>query len=115
MVSKNQRVERPAKKTEYVIVFASTAAAKGWRDLRATMLNALADAWDILTRDPKAVNATLHPLKGRLGLVTHRGENHVRRQYELPKGARIWYYVEDGKPGTVHIVDVFTAHPNQTK
>jgi hypothetical protein len=87
----------------------------GWRNLTATTANALADAWDVLTRDPKANNETCHPLHGDLGTVTVDGARQVRRQYELPGGARLWFYVTDGVPGTVHLLEVHTHHPGATK
>ena len=58
---------------------------------------------------------TCHPLKGALSHLTVGGSTHVRRQYELPGGARIWYYVTDGCPGVVHLEHVHTRHPNATK
>jgi hypothetical protein len=53
-----------------------------------------------------------HPLKGELATVVHRGIGHARWQYEVPGGARLWFYV-DGQ--IVHLIDVHTHHPNQTK
>lgn len=114
-VAKDVSVERPTKRTEYRIAFATQQAQKGWRDLRATKLNALTDAWDALTHDPVRNDQTCHPLKGDLADVTVAGVAHVRRQYELTGGARLWYYVTEGAPGTVHLLDVHTHHPNATK
>jgi hypothetical protein len=112
---KNPLVPRPTKRTEYRIVFATSKAEKGWRDLQATTLNALAEAWDALTKAPTKEDKNCHSLKGSLGKVTANGVSQIRRQYELPGGARIWYYVTEGKPGTVHLLEVHTNHPNQTK
>jgi hypothetical protein len=114
-MAKPTAVPRPIKRSEYKIVFASRQAQKGWRDMAATKLSALADAWDALTSNPLRDDAACHPLKGGLGTITVNGASHVRRQFELPGGARIWFYVTEGKPGTVHLVDVHTHHPNQTK
>jgi len=50
-------------------------------------------------------------MRGELATLTHEGCTHERWQHELPGGTRIWFYVDDG---TVHLVDVFTAHPNRT-
>lgn len=80
--------------------------------MSATTRNALADAWDFLTRTPMASSPTCHQLKGSLAAVAHAGRIHERWQYELPGGARIWFYVEDA---TVHLIDVHTHHPNETK
>jgi hypothetical protein len=114
-MAESRAVERPIKRTEFVVTLATTSAVKGWRDLRATRLNALVDAWDALTKDPEANDPTCHPLKGDLATVIVAGTAHVRRQYELRGGARLWYYVTAGTPGTVHIFDVHTHHPNATK
>ena len=115
MAAKKTEVIRPTKKTEYLIVFATRQAEVGWRDLRGTTLNSLVDAWDALTDNPIRNDSTCHPLKGDLATISVAGTLHVRRQYELPGGARIWYYVTEGRPGTVHLFDVHTRHPNQTK
>ena len=112
---KNPFVARPTKRSEYKIVFSTSKAEKGWQDLQATTLNALSDTWDALTKAPNREDATCHSLKGSLGKVTVDEVGHVRRQYELPGGARIWYYVTEGKPGTVHLLEVHTNHPHQTK
>jgi hypothetical protein len=114
-VPKDTVVARPTKKSEYRIVFATRQAERGWSDLRATTLNAAVDAWDDLTRDPVRNDPKCHPLKAGIGTVTVGGVIHVRRQYELPGGARIWYYVTDGAPGTVYLENVHTHHPNSTK
>jgi hypothetical protein len=110
-----EQVARPVKRSEYVIVHATRAAEKGWRDLLATTKNALVDAWDDLTVNPVRDDAKCHPLKDDLGTIAVNGTPHIQRQYELPGGARVWYYVTEGRPGTVHLVAVHTHHPNQTK
>jgi hypothetical protein len=104
-------VPRPAKKAEYQIQFGTRQAQKGWIDLLATIRNAVVDAWDFLTRSPKEVSESNHPMKAELATVTRDGREHDRWQHELPGGARLWFYVEDR---TVWLVDVFTHHPNQT-
>jgi len=114
-MARGDTVPRPTKKTEYRIVFESRSAAVGWQNLAATTTNALAEAWDSLTANPKRNDPICHPLKGDLATVSVRGKELVRRQYELPGGARIWYAVTNGKPGTVHLLNVHTHHPNQTK
>lgn len=116
-MTRDVRVERPTKRVEYEIVFATTQARKGWVDLVATTRNAMADAWDTLTRHPNETTQTCHQLKGNLATVTQAGKVHARWQYELPGGARVWYFVTDaGKfAGTVHLIEVHTHHPNETK
>lgn len=112
MNPRQEPVVRPRKKVEYQICFATRQAQKGWTDLLATTRNAVVDAWDFLTRTPLASSESNHPMKGELATVTRDGRAHQRWQHELPGGARIWFYVEDG---VVHLVDVHTHHPNQTK
>ncbi len=108
-------VARPRKKSEYRIVFAERSAEKGWRDLVAPTRSAVADAWDFLTKTPTAQSVTCHPLRGDLAVIRRDGVEHVQWQYELPGGARIWYYVTTSGTPTVYLVRVATAHPNQTK
>ena len=110
--SRTEPVPRPTKSTEYTIVFASRQAASGWKDVLASQKNAVVDAWELLTTDPIGESRTRHQLKGTLGTLVHNGTIHRRYQYELNGGARIWYFVVDR---TVHLENVHTRHPNQTK
>lgn len=50
-------VPRPPKASEYEIVFGSSEAERGRRDLKAIAKNALADAWDYLTAHPARYDA----------------------------------------------------------
>lgn len=111
-MAKDATASRPLKKSEYEIRFATQRARKGWQDLRATTRGPLVDAWDFLTKTPTAQWAKNHPLKGELATVTRADQTYERWQYELPGGARIWFYVADRR---VNLVDVHTHHPNQTK
>ena len=113
-MARGSKVERPTKKGEYEIRFASVSAQRGWNDLRATVLGPLTDAWDFLTRTPTDRTPTNYPLKGELQWVTRDGVPHERWQYKptLKGDARIWFYVE-GR--VVHLEQVHTSHPNQTK
>lgn len=95
-----------------MIVFASRQAQTGWRDVLASQKNTVVDAWEMLTTDPIGESHVRHQLKGSLSTLVHNGETHSRYQYELNGGARIWYFVI-GR--TVHIENVHTRHPNQTK
>lgn len=111
-------VGRPLKRAEYQVVFATREAEKGWRDLCATTVNAMADAWDYLTKTPDASRLPHGQLKGRLATLMRDGRTHVRWQYELPGGARIWYWIEPptGKDrGRVLLERVTPHHPNETK
>ena len=103
---------RPRKRSEYEIRFASTHARKGWQDLLATTRNALTDAWDFLTRTPLAQNERNHTMRGELEFITRDGHSYQRLQHELPGGARIWSYVDEG---VVWLTHVYTGHLNQTK
>lgn len=111
-MAKKARVERPVKTTEFTIVHASRGAERGWTDLKATMRNAVAEAWDALTRNPVDTSPAMHTLRGDLQWITRDGQTYERWQLELNGGARIWYYV-DGR--TVYLEQVHTNHPNQTK
>ena len=88
-MAKVRGVERPRKKSEFEIVFATREAEKGWRDLCAT-------------------------IRGTLGVVTREGATYDRWQHKPTSGgdARIWFYVDDG---VVHLEKVHTHHPNATK
>lgn len=111
-MGKSSRVSRPIKSTEFEIVVSSRQAEVGWRDLLATQRNTLADAWDFLVSTPLQKRPNAHPLRGELATVTRAGAVHERWQYELKGGARIWYFVVKR---VVHLEQVHTAHPNQTK
>lgn len=113
-MAKPRRVERPVKKSEFEIRFASSAAMKGWRDLLATTRGPLVDSWDFLTRTPLMKTPTNYPLKGELGSVSRGGVVHERWQHKptIKGTARIWFYVEGS---VVYLEQVHTAHPNETK
>ena len=66
-MGKSQKVERPTKKSEQEIKFASNAAQRGWNELRATIRGPLTDAWDFLTRTPLDVTPANYRLRGQLG------------------------------------------------
>jgi hypothetical protein len=117
-VAKATQVPRPTRKDEYEIYFASRDAEKGWRDLKATTLNALVAAWDQLTRTPQDRSERCHEMKAGLAHVQYGGQQHDRWQYELSGGARLWYWViapADKRPGQVWLEQVHTRHPNETK
>jgi len=112
--TKRERVQRPTKKSEFEIFFASNSAKKGWRDLNATRQNDLVEAWEYLTKSPTEPSPLNAQLRGELSQVTVAGSSFDRWQLKLSStnGARIWFYV-DGK--TVFIEEVHTRHPNETK
>ncbi len=111
---KSDKVERPTKKSEYELRFASVQARRGWVDLQAVIRSPLTDAWDFLTKTPQVQTSTNYPLKGELSIITRNGSTHERWQYKptLKGDARIWFYV-DGQ--VVNLEQVHTSHPNQTK
>ncbi|MFJ4171911.1 hypothetical protein ACIPY3_20580 [Paenarthrobacter sp. NPDC089714] len=113
-MAKDSKVERPTKKSEYDLRFASVQAKRGWIDLRATIRNALTDSWDFLTRTPQVMTPTNYPLRGELGLVSHQGSTHERWQHKptLKGDARIWFFVVEH---VVYLEQVHTHHPNETK
>lgn len=108
------KVERPTKKSEYELRYSSVGARKGWRDLCATIRGPMADTWDFLTRTPLERTPLNYPLKGELGTVRRDGAEFTRWQHKpTAKGdARIWFYVDER---IVHLEQVHTHHPNQTK
>lgn len=112
MAARSERVNRPLKKGEHSIVFATRNAEKAWTDLLATTRNGLVDAWDYLTRTPLQQSESHHPLRGDLAFIHNQAGRHQRWQHELPGGARIWFYVDSS---TVYLVEVHTHHPNKTK
>ncbi|ROP72459.1 hypothetical protein [Curtobacterium sp. PhB115] len=114
MAGRRVGVPRPVRSTEFTIVFGTRSAEQGWRDVLATQRNAVAAAWDRLTVDPETEDLACHALRGELGVVRHSGRDWTRRQFELKRGARIWYTVDDADR-VVFITDVHTRHPNQTK
>lgn len=113
-MAKESLVPRPAKKSEYVLKFATSQSRKGWRDLVATRRGPMSETWDFLTRTPQARTPTNYPLEGQLAVI-RRGEQTFERWQHKPtsKGtARVWFYV-DGS--TVYLEQVHTAHPHETK
>lgn len=116
MAKRGELVQRPAKKSEYTIRFASAQAQKGWRDLVAVQRNAMADTYDFLTTTPTQVDVkTNYPLKGELGQITDSSGTVRARWQHKPTATgdgRVWFYV-DGS--TVWLEQVHTHHPNQTK
>jgi hypothetical protein len=113
-MAKNEKVERPTKKSEYELRFASVQAKRGWTDLKATTRNALVDSWDFLTRTPQMTTPTNYQLRGELGRLSRDGVTHDRCQHKptLKGDARFWFYVVDQ---IVYLEHVHTSHPNETK
>lgn len=112
-MGKEQRLDRPIRRSEYTIVAASAAAQKGWRDLVATHRNLMVETWEFLTAHPLTRTPTNYPLKGELATVMRNGVGYPRWQHKPSQGAsaRIWFYVEGQK---VYLERVSTSHPNET-
>lgn len=80
-------VARPPKKTEYEIRFATSESRKGWRDLVATIRNAMKESWDFLSRTPLETTPTNYRLKGELATITRGGTTYDRWQHKPTGGA----------------------------
>lgn len=115
-MAKTVNVERPLKKSEFEIRFASSHARNGWRDLKATQRNSLVDAWDFLTKTPLERTSVNYRLRDTLSTLTYQGTTYERWQHKptLKGSARIWFFV-DQMNRIVYLEKVFTAHPNETK
>lgn len=111
---RGDKVERPTKKAEFTIRYASSQAKKGWQDLLATLPNPMVDAWDFLTRTPTEKTPTNSPMRGELQVIERGGVRHERWQYKpTAKGdARIWFFVVGSD---IFLEQVHTRHPDQTK
>jgi hypothetical protein len=119
MAKSRGNLERPLKRAEFAIRFATRDAEKGWQDLLATARNATVDAWDFLTRTPTEQGAACYHLAGDLSVVRIAGREHDRWQYKPTSGGRIWYAVVPSakgskEPGVVLLERVVTGHPNET-
>ncbi len=58
----------------------------------------MADAWDYLTKTPEASKPPHGPMKYNYATITRGGATFQRWQYEIPGGARIWYWVVPPDP-----------------
>ncbi len=116
MAKASRSVRRPTKKSEYTLHHADRACEVGWTDLAASQRNGCADLFDRLTADPTHVDNPnkQHRLKGSLSTTNVGGVEREQWQYEMAKGARVWYVV-DQDTMSVYLTRVATAHPNQTK
>jgi hypothetical protein len=118
-VSRPEAIPRPLKKAEFVLVFISSQARKGWVDCLATARSAAVDAWDCLTKTPDLESERLYRLKADLATGTYGGVGYDRYQYKINNGGRIWYFIQrtpkDKKAaGKVLIERVTMSHPKET-
>jgi hypothetical protein len=58
MAKAKRGVQRPTKKSEYVLRHADQSCEVGWTDLCASQRNSCADLFDRLTDDPNQVDNT---------------------------------------------------------
>lgn len=113
-MEKQLKVERPLRKNEYELRFATAQAQKGWLNLKATIRGPLAETWEFLTKTPTEKTLNNYPLRADLGFLTYKGKRYERWQHKPTRqgDARIWFFVEGQ---VVYLEKVFTSHPNQTK
>ncbi|MEV0760251.1 hypothetical protein [Nocardia sp. NPDC050435] len=91
---------RPLKRSEYSLEFITSQARKGWVDCVAVARNAMADAWDTLTREPERQSPRLYPLRAELRYGTYAGRTYERYQYKFSDGGRLWYFVDPAPKGS---------------
>lgn len=119
-MNRSQRsVDRPLKRAEYTIAFATRQAEEGWRNCLATARNATVDAWDRLTAAPTSEDERLYRLKDDYATGTFKGRTFERYQYKITDGGRIWYFVEptpgEKTAGRVLLERCETGHPKGTE
>lgn len=127
MSRRRERLTRPVRRDEWELVAITNQAAKEWAELEAVEANALARAYDQLTRDPAAHSDRQHRMKGNYATGQHEGDTFDRWQYEVTAAGRIWYFVENPRPGPkrpsrgrrprrrVPVEAVFVGHPKATE
>jgi len=76
-MAKQTLVPRPAKKSEYVLKYATNQSEKGCRDLVATIRNPMSETWDFLTRTPLDENPEQLPAR-RIAGRDHSGRPNIR-------------------------------------
>ena len=107
-MAKNEKVERPTKKSEYELRFASVQAKRGWTDLKATIMHSrgILFTWSDRSCDEEGyllevkpqgsqefeVAAVLDPNINSFGLITL--PNEKRASFRV----RAFYY---GKPSNL--------------
>lgn len=116
---RGERVARPTKRTEYELFFCTREAAKGWVDCLAVVArNAMVDAYDRLTQQPRDETERQYRLRADYATGTYGGQTYERWQYKISSGGRIWYLVDDTptnrSAGRVLVERAEPGHPKET-
>lgn len=116
---------RPSKTTEFTLVISGSRVRRGWDECVRAANNNMAQAWDQLTRTPKAVSDRQTQLKGVMSHRTYQGRELEQWQYEFSSGGRLIYLIDPtpvlnsrGKQqsaGTVIVVEASVGHPKRTE
>lgn len=107
---------RPAKNHEWTIRYTSREVATGWENLCKQQPGVMATLYDQLTEDPRTVNNQERQgqMTGDLSTANHHGDSLEQWQYEVSKGGRVWYAIND-TTRVVWITKASARHPNETK
>ncbi len=113
---RGSRVVRPAGNDEWDFRYANKNAEKAWRELsNAKLSSALADFYDLVISDPRAVTnpSRHHQLKYDLATGNHQGRTLERWQYEITGAGRAWFLIDDAA-STVWLEHIGEGHPART-
>jgi len=109
---RGEQVPHPAA-GRWTLRFADDKTAKGWRDIKATARNNLAEAWVWLTNDPRHHTSRQHQLRSDLATGVMDGKTLEQWQYEVTSGGRLRYLIDDATK-TVWLVQAKAGHPKDT-
>lgn len=95
-MSRQERIDRPARTDEWEIVAADKGVADEWDRWAKQEPNALAGAYDQLTTNPTQFSSRQRRLGGKtFGTGSFEGKPYDRWQYEATSAGRIFYFVDD--------------------
>lgn len=119
-MSRQAEVPRPRRHSEFVLVFITREAEKGWRDCLAVARNAVVEAWDCLTSAPDVESQRLYRLKADYATGVYNGHRYHRYQYKITNGGRLWYFIQrtpENKrlAGRVLLERCEPGHPKETE
>lgn len=116
MTKRGARATRPPQPGQWTIRYADSEVGKRWEVLSSQMASSIATLFDKLTADPTHTDNRDRqgPLKGTLGHAQIRGDSLPQWQYELTRGGRVWYAIDETTK-TVWITKATARHPNETK